>query len=101
MGRAKLDSWYVLGSEKWYLPSHLRKEFSALSRSLGLVGTVGTRVYLHDLRHTYATFLIARGVDVKTVSPLMGHADATVTLNVYASADPRTRQQAAEVVAMA
>lgn len=99
VGRAKLDSWYVLGNEKWCLPSHLDKEFSALSRSLGLVGTVGTRVYLHDLRHTYATFLIARGVDVKTVSPLMGHADAT--LNVYASADPRTRQQAAEVVAMA
>jgi hypothetical protein len=31
----------------------------------------------------------------------MGHADATVTLNVYASADPTARQQAADVVAEA
>ena len=41
------------------------------------------------------------GVDVKTVASLMGHADATVTLNVYASADPTARQQAADVVAEA
>lgn len=99
--RARLDSWYVLGGERWYLPSRLGKEFSSLSKALDLVCTAGTRVCLHDLRHTYATFLIARGVDVKTVSSLMGHADATVTLNVYASADPRARQQAAEVVATA
>ena len=31
----------------------------------------------------------------------MGHADATVTLNVYASADPAARQQAAGVIAQA
>ena len=38
---------------------------------------------------------------MKTVASLMGHADATVTLNVYASADPTARRQAAEVVARA
>lgn len=101
VGKARLAGWYVLGNEKWYLPSRLGKEFSALAKALDLVGTAGTRVCLHDLRHTYATFLIARGVDVKTVSSLMGHADATVTLNVYASADPSARRRAAEVVASA
>jgi hypothetical protein len=101
VGKAKLAGWYVLGNERWYLPSRLGKEFSALAKALDLVGTAGTRVCLHDLRHTYATFLIARGVDVKTVSSLMGHADATVTLNVYASADPSTHCRAAEVVASA
>ena len=101
VGKAKLAGWYVLGNERWYLPSRLGKEFSALAKALDLVGTAGTRVCLHDLRHTYATFLIARGVDVKTVSSLMGHADATVTLNVYASADPSARRRAAEVVASA
>ena len=101
VGKAELAGWYVLGNEKWCLPSRLGKEFSALAKALGLMGTAGTRVCLHDLRHTYATFLIARGVDVKTVASLMGHADATVTLNVYASADPVARKQAAEVVAKA
>lgn len=101
VGKAKLAGWYVLGNERWYLPSRLGKEFSALAKALDLVGTAGTRVCLHDLRHTYATYLIARGVDVKTVSSLMGHADATVTLNVYASADPSARRRAAEVVASA
>ena len=102
-GKAKAASRYVIETSegRWYLPSRLGKEFSSLARSLDLVGTTGKRVTLHDLRHTYATFLIARGVDVKTVASLMGHADATVTLNVYASADPTARQQAADVVAEA
>lgn len=101
VGKVELAGWYVLGNEKWCLPSRLGKEFSALAKALDLVGTAGTRVCLHDLRHTYATNLIARGVDVKNVSSLMGHADATVTLNVYASADPTARRRAAEVVAKA
>lgn len=41
---------------------------------------------LHGLRHTAATLLIARGVDVKTVSSRLGHADISTTLNVYSHA---------------
>lgn len=102
-GARAIAGRYVLEGEggRWYLPSRLGKEFCSLAKALDLVGIVGKRVTLHDLRHTYATFLIARGVDVKTVASLMGHADATVTLNVYASADPVARHQAAEVVAKA
>ena len=102
-GKAKAAGRYVIETSegRWYLPSRLGKEFSTLARSLDLVGTAGKVITLHDLRHTYATYLIARGVDVKTVASLMGHADAMVTLNVYASADPTARQQAAEVVAVA
>ena len=94
---------YVLEGSKhpWYLPSRLGKEFSSLAKQLDLVGTTGKRVTFHDLRHTYAMFLIARGIDVKTVASLMGHADATVTLTVYASVDPAARLQAASVVAQA
>lgn len=38
---------------------------------------------LHDLRHYYASLLIASGLDVKTVSTLVRHANAAITLNVY------------------
>ncbi|MFF2275989.1 tyrosine-type recombinase/integrase [Agromyces sp. NPDC058126] len=38
---------------------------------------------LHDLRHYYASLLIASGLDVKTVSVLVRHANPAITLNVY------------------
>jgi integrase len=37
----------------------------------------------HDLRHTCATVLLSRGVDVVSVQRLLGHASASMTLNVY------------------
>lgn len=40
-------------------------------------------VNYHGLRHTFATRCIEAGVDVKTLSELLGHTDASVTLNTY------------------
>jgi integrase len=94
---------YALGDDRgaFYNPTRLTKEFGALSKALDLRGTTGKRVGLHDLRHTFATYLVAKGTDVKTVSSLMGHANAAMTLNVYASADPDARLAAGRVVAEA
>lgn len=41
------------------------------------------RFRFHDLRHTYASLLIAQGVNVAFVSRQLGHASITTTLNVY------------------
>jgi len=38
---------------------------------------------LHDLRHTAATWMLAGGIDVKTVAAVLGHSAASTTLNVY------------------
>lgn len=38
---------------------------------------------LHDVRHTAATTLLTSGVDIRTVSSIIGHANASTTLNVY------------------
>jgi integrase len=58
---------------------------------------------LHDLRHFYASGLIAAGCDVVTVQRALGHASATVTLNTYAhlwpTAEDRTRAAAAGMLA--
>ena len=53
---------------------------------------------LHDLRHFYASALIASGCDVVTVQRALGHAQATITLNTYShlwpTAEDKTRTAA-------
>ena len=62
-----------------------------------------TGVTLHDLRHFYASRLIAAGCDVVTVQRALGHAKATTTLNTYAhlwpTAEDRTRRAAGDLLA--
>jgi Phage integrase family len=41
------------------------------------------RVRLHDVRHTYATIALDSGVDLKIVSERLGHANMTVTAQIY------------------
>ena len=57
---------------------------------------------LHDLRHFYASGLIAAGCDVVTVQRGLGHAPATTTLRTYAhlwpTAEDRTRAAAADLM---
>ena len=56
-------------------------------------------IRLHDLRHTHATLLLAKGVPVKVVSERLGHASATITLQVYAHVMPGNQRDAAELFA--
>jgi integrase len=56
-------------------------------------------IRLHDLRHTHATLLLAKGVPVKVVSECLGHASATITLQVYAHVMPGNQRQAADLFA--
>lgn len=53
-------------------------------------------VRLHDLRHTHATLLLRAGENVKVVSERLGHANATVTLRVYAHVLPGDQKGAAD-----
>lgn len=55
-------------------------------------------VRLHDLRHFTATQLIAAGVDVRTVAERLGHADASLTLRVYAHVIQERDQAAAAIM---
>ncbi len=58
---------------------NLIRTFKAHLRRAGFPQT--TR--FHDLRHTCATLLLRQGVNPKFVQELLGHADISLTLNVY------------------
>ena len=49
----------------------------------------------HDLRHTFATTALQNGVDVKTVSSILGHFDAGFTLRTYTNATRQKQNEAA------
>ena len=91
---------FVLGriDGRYQDPQALGRDWAALARAHGLYGDKGRRVTFHDLRHTFATTAIAEHVDVKTVSSILGHANAAMTLNIYASADPDAKRRAAATI---
>lgn len=59
-------------------------------------GTAASDYSVHDLRHVAATNAIAAGADVKLVQQMLGHKDATETLNTYSHLWP---SRIAEVIA--
>ena len=56
------------------------------------------RVRFHDLRHTFATLALQNGVDIKTVSGMLGHFSAGFTLDTYAHVTKDTQIQAVNTV---
>ena len=55
----------------------------------------------HDLRHSCATLLLSQGADIKSVQEILGHADASTTLNFYVKSDMRQMKAATEKYAAA
>ena len=56
------------------------------------------KVRFHDLRHTFATLALQNGVDVKTVSGMLGHFSAGFTLDTYAHITSAAQRQAAKTM---
>ena len=55
-------------------------------------------VRLQDLRHTFATRLLEKGVDIKTISELLGHSSPTITLNRYVHTNIQNKRKAMEIL---
>lgn len=49
------------------------------------------KLRFHDLRHSYATYLLSKGIPVKYVQKQLGHSKATMTLDTYADVMPSVK----------
>ena len=56
------------------------------------------KVRFHDLRHTFATLALQNGVDIKTVSGMLGHYSAGFTLDTYAHVTTAAQKEAARAM---
>jgi len=59
-------------------PCHIRKRLQEILKRAGC-----PRVRFHDLRHTFVTLSLEHGMDLKTLSTIIGHTYSSTTLNVY------------------
>ena len=76
--RTKGDDYIITGTNKYLEPRTYRKYFNKVLKQVKI-----KQFNFHSLRHTFATNCISLGVDYKTVSELLGHANVNITLNLY------------------
>lgn len=88
----------------WIFPHPLKPEnptrpSAAYERMKAILKEAGLpRIRFHDLRHTFATHALASGVDVKTLSGILGHTRAAFTLDTYTHTTGDMQKRAAEIV---
>jgi integrase len=93
--------------ERWLFPGYLDPTTPVHAARVGRFwrtarGKAGIEHRLHDLRHFYASGLIAAGCDVVTVQRALGHASAAMTLTTYShlwpDASDRTRKATGDLL---
>ena len=89
---------------QWIFPQPVSPELpmnpdSAYRRLKVLLKQAGLpNIRFHDLRHTFATHALTSGVDAKTLSGILGHTNASFTLDTYTHVTPDMQQQASGIV---
>ena len=89
-------------NSKWLFPSPVKEDMprnpsvvrKILDRTLEKAGCKHIR--FHDLRHTFATTALANGMDIKTLSAIIGHNSAETTLNIYTHITDEMQRTAAD-----
>lgn len=93
LGRVSADSPLVTLDGSYMRPTTISRAFCRMRRACGLP----REITFHSLRHTHASWLIANGCDLKTLSERMGHADEATTLRIYGHLMPGRDAAAAQL----
>lgn len=91
-------------NSKWLFPSPVKEDMprnpsavrKILDRTLKKAGCKHIR--FHDLRHTFATTALANGMDIKTLSAIIGHNSVETTLNIYTHITDEMQRDAANKI---
>lgn len=70
--------------------SYLSHNFKRVIR----LAKMDERLHFHSLRHSYATLMISKGVDLYIIAQLLGHSDTTMLQRIYAHVNNDMKQQA-------
>ena len=89
-GRRDAELVFGTTAERPFNPSRLRRSADRAWRRAGL-----GRITLHECRHTFASLMIAAGVNAKALSTYMGHANIAITLDRYGHLMPGNEEEAA------
>ena len=73
--------------------STIQKSHNKLLKDLGM-----RHLQFHALRHTFATRQVELGVDIRTLSELLGHSDVSITLNRYCHSTLDSKKNAMEKI---
>lgn len=91
-GNASDTTWFLSGNEQRPVePRCYRKSIQCYLKQAKV-----RKIHPHILRHTFATICLHAGCDIKTLSELLGHASATVTLQRYVHSDLNRKREEIE-----
>ena len=91
-------------NSRWIFPSPMiedmpRNPQSVYKKVKTILQRAGCKnIRFHDLRHTFATTALANGMDVKTLSSIIGHVSSQTTLDIYLHSTLEMQRQAARKI---
>ena len=94
--RTSDSDWIFPCFDNPFLPVKPQSAYNALKRILKRAGLPDLK--FHALRHTFGTQAISAGVDAKTLSTILGHTDASFTLDCYTHVTTDMQREAAKLI---
>ena len=93
-GKSKKTDFVLTGSSEHYVePRNYPYHFKEILKRSKV-----KKYKFHTLRHTFATNCIEAGMDIKSLSEILGHADVSITLNIYVHSSDKAKRKYLEKI---
>ena len=93
-GKSKKTDFVLTGSSEHYVePRNYQYHFKEILKRSKV-----KKYKFHTLRHTFATNCIEAGMDIKSLSEILGHADVSITLNIYVHSSDKAKRKYLEKI---